>query len=215
MSVMAVCGQEATHRDRARANGMTEDSPLAPELQVEQWVNTDAPITLAGLRGRVVVLHAFQMLRPGCVLHAIPQARRLLHELARGSDLVVLGLHTVFEHHAAMTPVALKAFLHEYRVTFPVAVDDGGIPMTMAAYGLRGTPSTILRDLPWRRDRGKNVRHGSPPAAFREGLKRCGTSPGPAKGEHGLGEPVRPSIHQRPRRPRLALCRRRLADKSR
>lgn len=130
---------------------------LAPELQVERWFNTEASLTLAGLRGKVVVIHAFQMLCPGCVAHAIPQARRL-HELARGAGLVVLGLHTVFEHHAAMTPVALAAFLHEYRVTFPVGVDrpsdDSPIPRTMAAYGLRGTPSTLIID-----QEGYLVRH--------------------------------------------------------
>lgn len=63
---------------------------------------------------------------------------------------MVLGLHCVFEHHAVMTPSALEAFLHEYRVAFPVAVDrpsaDGPIPRTMAAYGLQGTPSTIVID---------------------------------------------------------------------
>ncbi len=126
---------------------MTQETPFAPELAVQRWFNTGSPITLAGLRGKVVVLHAFQMLCPGCVSDAIPQARRL-HALARGSDLIVLGIHTVFEHHAAMTPVALEAFLHEYRVTFPVAVDapsgNGPIPQTMAAYGMRGTPSTIV-----------------------------------------------------------------------
>jgi len=104
-----------------------------------------------------VVLHAFQMLCPACVAHAIPQAQRL-HALACGTDLVVLGLHTVFEHHAAMTPVALEAFLHEYRIEFPVGVDlpqsGGPIPRTMAAYGMRGTPSTAVID----RD-GRLVRH--------------------------------------------------------
>jgi peroxiredoxin len=128
---------------------MSIDHPIAPELEVERWFNTDKAIDLAGLRGRIVVLHAFQMLCPGCVAHAIPQAKRL-HELSRGTDLVVLGIHTVFEHHAAMTPVALEAFLHEYRIPFPVAVDkpdpDGPIPRTMAAYRMRGTPSTIIID---------------------------------------------------------------------
>lgn len=132
--------------------------PLAPPLMVERWFNTDRPITLASLRGRIVVLHAFQMLCPGCVANAIPQARRL-NEIAVSIDgLVVLGIHTVFEHHAAMTPVSLEAFLHEYKVTFPVAVDrastDGPIPQTMAAYGFRGTPSTVIVD----RD-GRIARH--------------------------------------------------------
>jgi peroxiredoxin len=140
----AVCNAEAVrYTERQR------DRSLAPELLVERWFNTDGPITLAGLRGKMVVIHAFQMLCPGCVANAIPQAKRL-HQLAHGTDLVVLGLHTVFEHHAAMTPVALEAFLHEYRVTFPVGVDrasdDGPVPRTMEAYGLRGTPSTLVID---------------------------------------------------------------------
>ncbi len=124
--------------------------PPAPPLVVERWFNTDHPIALESLRGRIVMLHAFQMLCPGCVANAIPQARRL-NEIAGSIDgLVVLGIHTVFEHHAAMTPVSLEAFLHEYRITFPVAVDrastDGPIPQTMAAYGFRGTPSTVIID---------------------------------------------------------------------
>lgn len=117
---------------------------------VERWFNSDQPITLESLRGQIVVLHAFQMLCPGCVATAIPQARKL-NEIARSIDgLVVLGIHTVFEHHAAMTPVSLEAFLHEYKIVFPVAVDrasnDGPIPQTMAAYGFRGTPSTVIID---------------------------------------------------------------------
>jgi peroxiredoxin len=119
----------------------------APELAVSRWFNTPAPITLAALRGRVVLLHAFQMLCPGCVAHGTPQAQRA-HTLFRNSDLSVIGLHTVFEHHAAMTPVALEAFIHEYRLTFPIGVDQPGesgpIPVTMARYGMRGTPTAIL-----------------------------------------------------------------------
>lgn len=122
---------------------------LAPALQVERWFNTDHPITLESLRGQVVVLEAFQMLCPGCVSHGLPQAQRVRQTF--GDDRVaVIGLHTVFEHHAAMTPVALEAFLHEYRIGFPVAVDmpgdDGPIPRTMRAYAMRGTPTLTLID---------------------------------------------------------------------
>jgi peroxiredoxin len=122
---------------------------LAPELEVSHWFNTKEPLTLAALRGRPILLHTFQMLCPGCVAHAIPQAEKI-HGMLRNTDLAVVGLHTVFEHHDAMTPVSLEAFIHEYRITFPVGVDmacePGPIPKTMAAYGLRGTPSTVLID---------------------------------------------------------------------
>lgn len=127
---------------------MTTDS-LAPDWQVRQWLNTPQPLALAGLRGKIVVLHAFQMLCPGCVSHAVPQAERL-HRMLPPEQAAVIGLHTVFEHHEAMAPVALKAFLHENRITHPVGIDrpggDDPIPLTMRAYGLRGTPSLMLID---------------------------------------------------------------------
>lgn len=130
---------------------MSEKAPLspAPELSVTQWFNTDGSLSLEKLRGRPVLIHAFQMLCPGCVAVAIPQAQKAQAIFAK-TDLQVIGLHTVFEHHDAMTPIALKAFLHEYRITCPVGVDTpsshGELPMTMAAYRMRGTPTTILVD---------------------------------------------------------------------
>lgn len=119
----------------------------APELAVSRWFNAKQPLSLARLRGRVVMLHAFQMLCPGCVAHGTPQAERA-HRMFRNADLSVIGLHTVFEHHAAMMPVSLEAFIHEYRLTFPIGVDQAGegtpIPVTMQRYRMQGTPTSIL-----------------------------------------------------------------------
>lgn len=120
----------------------------APEWRTIQWFNAAAPLSLEALRGQVVMVCAFQMLCPGCVSQGLPQAQRV-EETFRGQGVRVIGLHTVFEHHEAMGPKALKAFLHEYKMTFPVGVDepDGvGIPQTMRAYKMRGTPTTILID---------------------------------------------------------------------
>ena len=80
----------------------------APPIEAERWFNTDRPLALDMFLGKVVVLHAFQMLCPGCVSHAIPQARRL-HEIDRPSP-------------------------------------SGPIPVTMAAYGFKGTPTTVVID---------------------------------------------------------------------
>jgi thiol-disulfide isomerase/thioredoxin len=126
-------------------------SPIAdtPELTTSQWLNTPQPLSLARLRGKVVLVHAFQMLCPGCVAHALPQAAAV-HRAFGGHDVVVIGLHSVFEHHEVMGVEALKAFVHEYRIDYPVAVDqpadDGPIPCTMRDFGLRGTPSLLLFD---------------------------------------------------------------------
>ncbi len=118
-----------------------------PPWDVERWFNSE-PLALSALRGRVVVVAAFQMLCPGCVAHGLPQAQRIADAFSP-RELVVVGLHTVFEHHLAMQPHALEAFLHEYRVTFPVAVDrhDGQpVPCTMRSYRLAGTPSLLCAD---------------------------------------------------------------------
>ncbi|MES0874012.1 redoxin family protein [Sinimarinibacterium thermocellulolyticum] len=125
------------------------EPPVAPAWQTSQWFNTGTPLDLASLRGRVVVLHAFQMLCPGCVLHGVPQAERIHQQFAR-EGVTVVGRHTVFEHHAAMQPVSLAAFLHEFRVTHPVGVDVAvpgqRIPATMQAHAMQGTPTLVLID---------------------------------------------------------------------
>ncbi len=119
----------------------------APEWSTTQWFGSD-PLDLRSLRGRVVVVEAFQMLCPACVSQGLPQATRLARTF--GADLAVVGLHTAFEHHEAMTPTSLAAFLSEYRIPFPVGVDahrDGNpTPVTFARYGMRGTPTTVLID---------------------------------------------------------------------
>ncbi|MCY4584353.1 MAG: TlpA family protein disulfide reductase [Chloroflexi bacterium] len=127
---------------------MQSTYPAAPELAIDSWFNTADNPTLASLKGEVVVIEAFQMLCPGCVSHGLPQAKRI--QQAFGGDLTMLGLHSVFEHHEAMTPVSLEAFLHEYRITFPVGVDAHTpgvtLPITMGQYQLRGTPSLVVID---------------------------------------------------------------------
>ncbi len=121
----------------------------APDFAISHWLNT-TPLSLAALRGKVVFGVAFQMLCPGCVSTGLPQASRVRAAFGE-SDVAVIGLHTVFEHHEAQgSKEALAAFLHEYRIGFPVGIDaqtpGGGVPQTMRAYAMQGTPTTILID---------------------------------------------------------------------
>lgn len=120
----------------------------SPPLHAAEWLNTDGPLALADFRGRVLAVEVFQMLCPGCVSHGLPQSARITATFDP-AKVAVIGLHSVFEHHAAMTPVALRAFLHEYHIRFPVAVDapgTGALPRTMEAWGLEGTPTLVLFD---------------------------------------------------------------------
>lgn len=121
----------------------------AQELIVSKWLNTDFPLSIEKLKGKVIAIHAFQMLCPGCVLHGVPQAQKL-YETFNADHVAVLGLHTVFEHHEAMQEKSLRAFLHEFRVKFPVGIDQSSngmaIPQTMNLYQMRGTPTWIIID---------------------------------------------------------------------
>lgn len=121
----------------------------APPLEVSDWLNTKMPLTLSKLKGQVVVIHAFQMLCPGCVMYGTQQAKTI-YESFNAKGVEVLGLHTVFEHHDVMDKKALKVFIHEFKIPFPVAIDrpssSGLTPKTMAKYQLRGTPSMLIID---------------------------------------------------------------------
>lgn len=141
-----------SHRPTRQRLGIDPPGPAAPPLTTTQWFNTGGDaLQLDDLHGKVIVLHAFQMLCPACVQHGLPQAQRI-HAVFSPNDVAVIGLHTVFEHHAAMSPVSLQAFLHEYRIDFPIGVDAPSgdphqpIPATMQAYGMQGTPSLVLID---------------------------------------------------------------------
>src|SRR3546814_6698645 len=55
----------------------------APEWQVDRWLNTREPLSLAAFRGRIVVAVAFQMLCPGCVAERPEEHTSELQSLMR------------------------------------------------------------------------------------------------------------------------------------
>lgn len=122
-----------------------------PEIAVSGWLNVENPLSLAGLRGKVVVLTAFQMLCAGSNNHALPQLVRLSKSF-QNDEVAVFGLHMVFEKHDEMTPDKLAAFVKEQGIEVPIAIDKPGkrpkqdLPQTMAAYEIQGTPTILLFD---------------------------------------------------------------------
>lgn len=141
--------QQTQQTQASQAHDANEATPPPPAFQVSEWLNAPESITLDSFRGRVVVVYTFQMLCPGCVSNSLPQALRL-HEMLDANDTMLLGLHTVFEHHAVMGAQALHVFAHEYQLRFPIGIDaadpQAPVPLTMQAYGLRGTPSLLMFD---------------------------------------------------------------------
>lgn len=128
---------------------MINNLKKAPELIVEKWINTKESISIKNSLGKVIVFEAFQMLCPGCILEGLPKFQKLYDYFSSNKDIVLFGLHTVFEHHNAMKEESLRAFLYEFGYNFPVAIDNhqnDEIPETMKVYNLRGTPSLVLID---------------------------------------------------------------------
>lgn len=121
----------------------------APQLIVQEWLNATDGYQLHVESSRIKLIHAFQMLCPACVYHGIPQTIELFEKL-KDLPVDVVALHTVFEHHQVMTTEALKVFIKEWRLPFPVGVDqpikNERLPATMKSYQMQGTPTTIVID---------------------------------------------------------------------
>jgi thiol-disulfide isomerase/thioredoxin len=142
-----------------------------PELRgVVGWKNS-APLTLAGLRGKVVVLEFWGYCRAPCIAHM--PALFELHERYKDKGLVVLGLH-VDTGGEVDTEAKLDDRLAAARkgkdVPFPVAllkggagesfgpgVDRGARSLAAADYGVDGYPTTIRIDR-----RGRVAGRGAP-----------------------------------------------------
>ena len=62
---------------------MKDIYPASPEWRVSRWFNSEAPLSLGALRGKVAMVSAFQMLCPGCVAQGLPQAQRIAQEWIR------------------------------------------------------------------------------------------------------------------------------------
>ncbi len=124
------------------------DPQNPPELEATDWLNAPEPRPLASLKGRVVVLTAFQTHCPGSVKHGLPQAERMARGFA-SDEVVVIGLNTAFEEPDQQTSDKLSKFLAEQGLSFPVAKDaitGRDMPATMTAYEIQGTPTTLIFD---------------------------------------------------------------------
>lgn len=125
------------------------DPESPPELSIAAWFNADPATTLASLKGKVIVLAAFQQHCAGSLKHGLPQAARIAATFS-DDEVVVIGLNTPFENPETQDRAALEAFVAEHELSFPVALDkagaSGSLPETMEAFEIQGTPTVLLFD---------------------------------------------------------------------
>jgi thiol-disulfide isomerase/thioredoxin len=113
----------------------------APELEGGRgWLNTDRPVSLAALRGKVVLLDFWTY---GCVncMHVIPDLKRLEEKYA--PSLVVIGVHSAkFENEKETENI--RRIVLRYGVEHPV-VNDADFRIWQA-YAVRAWPTLVLVD---------------------------------------------------------------------
>ncbi len=103
------------------------------EWTTEHWLNSP-PLTLASLRGRVVLVRWF--MSGDCPLcTGTAPSLRALHADYASRGLVVVGL---YHHHgdSALQPGEYEGYVRRFGFTFPVAVDING--STVERWWLRG-----------------------------------------------------------------------------
>jgi thiol-disulfide isomerase/thioredoxin len=113
----------------------------APELTGRRgWFNTDRPLSLAALRGKVVLLDFWTY---GCIncIHIIPDLKRL--EAKYPNNLVVIGVHSAkFENEKQDDN--LRQSILRYEIDHPV-VNDADFSVWQS-YAVRAWPTQVLID---------------------------------------------------------------------
>ena len=113
----------------------------APELAGQDWLNTgDQPLSLAGLRGKIVLLDFWTFCCVNC-LHVLDELRDVERKFA--DVLVVIGVHSPkFEHERDVAVVA--AAVERYGVEHPV-LNDPELE-TWKQYAVRAWPTLAVID---------------------------------------------------------------------
>jgi thiol-disulfide isomerase/thioredoxin len=113
----------------------------APELANETWLNVSAPLRLADLRGKVVIVEMWTL---GCIncQHVIPSLKDW-DSRYRDQGLVIIGNHyPEFSYEADLNN--LKDAIARYGIQYAVAQDNDGT--TWSAYHNQYWPTLYLID---------------------------------------------------------------------
>src|SRR5688500_8317801 len=121
----------------------TQERPRmrAPEIQGGSgWLNTDKPLSIAALKGKVVLLDFWTY---GCIncIHIIPDLKKL--EAKYPNELVVIGVHSAKFKNEKETE-NIRRIILRYEIEHPVYNDsEFGV---WQSYGVRAWPTRVLID---------------------------------------------------------------------
>jgi len=115
--------------------------PAAPEFpKGAAWLNTDKPLSLKALRGKVVLLDFWTY---GCIncLHILPDLKKLERKYAK--ELVVIGVHSAKFAGEGET-ANLRNAVMRYHIEHPVLNDRD--MAVWNAYGVQAWPTLVVID---------------------------------------------------------------------
>ena len=117
------------------------NAALAPEFTgIARWMNSP-PLSLAALRGKVVLVDFWTAACGNCIA-ALPHVARW-HDKYAAQGLVVVGVHTPETPYEALPETVDKA-IARWKIRYPVAADDDYA--TWKAYGNHYWPAVYLID---------------------------------------------------------------------
>jgi len=124
-----------------KGDPMAQERVQAPELEGGvAWLNTDRPLTLAALKGKVVLLDFWTYCCINC-MHIIPDLKKL--EATYPTQLVVIGVHSAKFPNERESDNIRQAILR-YEIEHPV-VNDAEFRI-WRRYGVRAWPTRVLID---------------------------------------------------------------------
>ena len=113
----------------------------APEIQGGSgWLNTDKPLSMAALKGKIVLLDFWTY---GCIncIHIIPDLKKL--EAKYPNQLVVIGVHSAKFKNEKETE-NIRRIILRYEIEHPVYNDSEFA--VWQSYGVRAWPTRVLID---------------------------------------------------------------------
>ena len=119
----------------------SERAQIAPEFPAGmQWLNTEKPLTIRQLRGKIVVIDFWTYCCINC-MHVIPDLQRLEKKYA--AELVVIGVHSAKFTEERQERNIREAVLR-YEIEHPVLNDSEMAVWSL--YGARAWPTVVLID---------------------------------------------------------------------
>ena len=141
LSVSSACAQGALTGKGVFMSQQEAVRVRAPEITGGKgWLNTDRPLTMAGLKGKIVLLDFWTY---GCIncIHIIPDLKKL--EAKYANQLVVIGIHSAKFKNEKDTENIRKIILR-YELEHPVYNDSEYA--VWQSYGVRAWPTQVLID---------------------------------------------------------------------